>query len=64
MDVLRHWYDYDAKINVSKVIITDEIGNSGDMEAVMQVINAGTRIIASAHGYNISELKTGKRFWG
>lgn len=47
-----------------KVIITDEIGNSGDMEAVMQVINAGTRIIASAHGYNISELKTRKEVLG
>ncbi|HEY9061228.1 MAG TPA: stage III sporulation protein AA [Pseudobacteroides sp.] len=47
-----------------KVIITDEIGNTGDFEAVMQVINAGTRIIASAHGYNISELKTRKEVLG
>jgi stage III sporulation protein AA len=47
-----------------KVIITDEIGNTGDMEAVMQIINAGTRIIASAHGYNISELKTRKEVLG
>ena len=41
-----------------KVIITDEIGNEGDREAVHGVLNAGVRIIASAHGYNISELKS------
>ncbi len=40
------------------VIITDEIGNEGDCEAVLKVINAGVKIIASAHGYSISELKT------
>lgn len=43
-----------------QVIITDEIGNEGDRDAVMQVINAGVKIIASAHGYNISELKSRK----
>lgn len=41
-----------------KVIITDEIGNEGDREAVISVLNAGVRIITSAHGYNISELKS------
>lgn len=41
-----------------KVVITDEIGNEGDGEAVMRVLNAGVRIVASAHGYNISELKS------
>lgn len=40
------------------VIVTDEIGGTGDKEAVLQVINAGIKIITSAHGYNISELKT------
>lgn len=43
-----------------QVIVTDEIGNEGDKEAVMKVVNAGVKIIASAHGYNISELKTRK----
>lgn len=43
-----------------EVIITDEIGNTGDKEAVLKVINAGVRIISTAHGYNISELKTRK----
>jgi len=43
-----------------KVIITDEIGNDGDREAVHNVLNAGVRIITSAHGYNISELKSRK----
>jgi len=41
-----------------KVIITDEIGNEGDREAVHGVLNAGVRIITSAHGYNVSELKS------
>ena len=41
-----------------KVIITDEIGNDGDREAVNSVLNAGVKIITSAHGYNISELKS------
>lgn len=41
-----------------KVIITDEIGNDGDREAVHSVLNAGVRIITSAHGYNVSELKS------
>jgi stage III sporulation protein AA len=40
------------------VIITDEIGNDGDREAVHSVLNAGVRIITTAHGYNISELKS------
>jgi len=40
------------------VVITDEIGNTGDSEIIMQVMNAGVKICTSAHGYNISELKT------
>lgn len=40
------------------VIITDEIGCEGDREAVLGVLNAGIKIITSAHGYNISELKS------
>ncbi|MDP4093542.1 MAG: stage III sporulation protein AA [Bacillota bacterium] len=41
-----------------QVIITDEIGNQGDRNAITRVLNAGINIIASAHGYNISELKS------
>lgn len=41
-----------------QVIITDEIGNRGDMDAVINVLNAGVKIITSAHGYDISELRT------
>ncbi|MCX7923271.1 MAG: stage III sporulation protein AA [Clostridia bacterium] len=41
-----------------QVIVTDEIGNQGDKDAVMKVINAGVKIITTAHGYNISELKS------
>lgn len=41
-----------------KVIITDEIGNDGDRDAIRRVLNAGVKIITSAHGYNISDLKS------
>lgn len=39
------------------VIITDEIGTNGDKDSILKVLNSGVKIIASAHGYNISELK-------
>ncbi len=42
------------------VIMTDEIGSNGDKEAIMQVLNAGVKIITTAHGFNISELKLRK----
>jgi stage III sporulation protein AA len=41
-----------------KVLITDEIGNDGDREAVQNVLNAGVRIITTAHGYNVSDMKS------
>ncbi|HHW31755.1 MAG TPA: stage III sporulation protein AA [Clostridiaceae bacterium] len=41
-----------------QVIITDEIGGYGDKEAIISVLNAGVKILASAHGFNISELKS------
>ena len=42
------------------VIVTDEIGGSGDKDSILQVLNAGVKIISTAHGYNISQLKTKK----
>ncbi|NLP14781.1 MAG: stage III sporulation protein AA [Clostridium sp.] len=42
------------------LIVTDEIGTSGDKNAVMQVVNAGVKVITTAHGYNVSQLKTRK----
>jgi len=41
-----------------QVIITDEIGNKGDKESIIAILNAGIKLIATAHGYNISELKS------
>lgn len=40
------------------VIITDEIGNKGDGDSLRQVQNAGIKVITTAHGYNISQLKS------
>lgn len=42
------------------VIITDELGNDEDEKAVMNVLNAGVKIITSTHGYGISDMD-GKR---
>ena len=42
------------------VIATDEIGNEGDKDAITRVLNAGVKILTTAHGYSISELKARK----
>lgn len=47
-----------------QVIITDEIGNQGDSNAIRNVINSGVKIITSAHGYNVSELKSRREVIG
>ena len=40
-----------------EIIITDEIGSKGDAAAVASAINAGVKIIATAHGNNIADVK-------
>jgi len=47
-----------------QVIITDEIGGHGDKESIKSVINAGVKIIATAHGYNLTELKSRREVIG
>jgi len=47
-----------------QVIITDEIGNKGDRDSIISVFNAGVKIIASAHGYNITEMKSRREVIG
>ncbi|MDR0288281.1 MAG: stage III sporulation protein AA [Clostridiales bacterium] len=42
------------------IIITDEIGGRGDADAIISAMNAGVRIIATAHGYSLSDLKSRK----
>ena len=39
------------------IIITDEIGGPGDAAAVESAMNAGVKIIATAHGSRLSDLK-------
>jgi len=39
-----------------EVIITDEIGTENDIEALIQVLNAGVKIITSVHGYGIQDI--------
>ena len=39
------------------IIITDEIGTSEDEEAAKHIINAGVKLLCSAHGYDLNDLK-------
>ncbi|MDP2892195.1 MAG: stage III sporulation protein AA [Bacillota bacterium] len=39
------------------VIITDELGRKEDADAIREAVNAGVRIIASAHGNSVDELE-------
>lgn len=40
-----------------QVLITDEIGREEDREAILEAIHAGVRIITSAHGFSLTEVK-------
>lgn len=39
------------------VVITDEMGNEEDEKAVINVLNAGVKIITSSHGYSVADMK-------
>ncbi|MFC4769141.1 stage III sporulation protein AA [Effusibacillus consociatus] len=39
------------------VLITDEIGREEDRDAIQEAVHAGVHVIASAHGYNLAEIK-------
>ncbi len=40
-----------------KVIVTDEIGGEGDFAAIEGAMNSGVRIIATAHGSSVEDIK-------
>lgn len=46
-----------------RVIALDEMGNPEDVSAVMQVINAGIRIIGTVHGYDLMAVKMRRGFY-
>lgn len=39
-----------------EVIVTDELGGQGDIDAAERIINCGTKLIASVHGYDLEQL--------
>ncbi len=39
------------------IIALDELGNPDDVLTVLEVLNAGIRLLATAHGYNLKSLK-------
>ncbi len=44
------------------VIVTDELGEDGDTNAVSKIINSGVSVIASAHGRDTKQLMRKKAF--
>lgn len=44
------------------VIVTDELGEDGDINAVSKIMNSGVSVIASAHGRDIKQLMRKKNF--
>lgn len=44
------------------VISLDELGNPDDVSTVLQVMNAGIRVLATAHGYDVNGLKERRGF--
>ncbi len=40
-----------------KIIVTDEIGGEGDFAAIEAAMNSGVRIIATAHGCSVEDIK-------
>lgn len=39
------------------VIVTDEIGSSGDKEAIQEAVNSGIAFVLSAHGRDLEEIR-------
>lgn len=40
-----------------EIIITDEIGTENDEKAILSTVNCGVKIICSAHGYDVEDVK-------
>lgn len=40
-----------------KIIVTDEIGGEGDFSAIESAMNSGVRMIATAHGSGVADIK-------
>jgi len=45
-----------------EVIVTDEIGTSTDAAAITKIINSGTRVITSVHGFDLEQIKQRRDF--
>ena len=39
------------------VIALDELGNPDDVSTILQVLNAGVRLLVTAHGYDVQRLR-------
>ena len=44
-----------------QVIAVDELGGEADARAVQQVLNAGVKLLCTAHGYGLEDVPTGTR---
>ena len=45
-----------------EVLICDEIGTEGDLEALNMAFNSGVNIIVTVHGYDINDIYNRKVF--
>lgn len=61
-DIFNMWNRKDGVLAAIKTmspeyIICDEIGNEDDLEAIKECVGSGVKLIATAHGENLEEIK-------
>ena len=55
-------FSYGIRSMRPDVIVTDEIGDSEDVESIKYAIKSGVKVIATMHGENIEDIKNKKCF--
>ncbi len=55
-------FEYGLRVLSPKIIITDELSGEKDWQCVKKAVCSGVNIVASCHGYDISDLKMKNNF--
>lgn len=53
----KHGFEQAIRTMSPNVIVTDELGNEEDVDALLKCFNSGVRVIASIHAKNIEEVR-------